>query len=64
MKRRIRKKKLTLKIYHIDKELVKNAYLIDKYKDDATIRGMIIRVAIPLNNTKLKLDRNFLIRTR
>ena len=40
------------------------AYLIDKYKDDATIRGMIIRVAIPLNNTKLKLDRNFLIRTR
>ena len=64
MKHRIRKKKLTLKIYHIDKELVKNAYLIDKYKDDATIRGMIIRVAIPLNNTKLKLDRNFLIRTR
>lgn len=64
MKRRIRKKKISLRIYHINKELVKNAYLIDKYKDDATIRGMIIRVAIPLNNTKLKLDRNFLIRTR
>ena len=53
-----------LRFYHINKELVKNAYLIDKYKDDATIIGMIIRVAIPLNNTKLKLDRNFLIRTR
>ena len=64
MKRRIRKKKISLRIYHINKELVKNAYLIDKYKDDATIRGMIIRVAIHLNNTKLKLDRNFLIRTR
>ena len=62
MKRRIRKKKISLRIYHLNKELANNAYLIDKYKDDATIRGMIIRVAIPLNNTKLKLDRNFLIR--
>lgn len=62
MKRRIKKKKISLRIYHINKELANNAYLIDKYKDDATIRGMIIRVAIPFSSAKLKLNRNFLIR--
>ena len=64
MKRRIRKKKIKLRIYHLNKELANNVYLIDKYKDDATIRGMIIRIAIPFSSANLKLDRNFLIRTR
>ncbi|HIS17216.1 MAG TPA: hypothetical protein IAC02_01220 [Candidatus Coprovivens excrementavium] len=60
MKRRIRKKKLTLKIYHINQAIIKNAYLIDKYKDDATIRGMIIRVALPVADANLKFKQRLL----
>ena len=48
MKRRIRKKKLTLKIYHINQAIIKNAYLRDKYKDDSGVNGLVAKFALPL----------------
>lgn len=60
MKRRIRKKKLTLKIYHIDKELVKNAYLRDKYKNDSSINGLVAKFSLPVTDANLKFKQRLL----
>lgn len=57
MKRRIRKKKLTLEIYHINQELIHNAYLRDKYKDDSNINGLVAKFFLPVADIKLKLKK-------
>ena len=60
MKRRIRKKKLTLKIYHINQAIIKNAYLRDKYKNDSGVNGLIAKFALPVADVGLELKRKFL----
>lgn len=60
MKRRIRKKKLTLEIYHINQTLVKNAYLRDKYKNDTGVNGVVAKFALPVADVGLKFKRRFL----
>ena len=60
MKRRIRKKKLTLKIYHINQAIIKNAYLRDKYKDDSGVNGLVAKFALPVADVGLELKRKFL----
>ena len=60
MKRRIRKKKLTLKIYHINQAIIKNAYLRDKYKDDSGVNGLVAKFALPVAGVGLELKRKFL----
>ncbi len=60
MKRRIRKKKLTLKIYHINQAIIKNAYLRDKYKNDNGANGFVARLALPVADIGLELKRKFL----
>ena len=60
MKRRIRKKKLTLKIYHINQAIIKNAYLRDKYKDDSGVNGLVAKFALPVAGVNLELKRKFL----
>ena len=54
MKRRIRKKKLTLKLYHINQAIIKNAYLRDKYKDDSSINGLVAKFAFTVADANLK----------
>ena len=54
MKRRIRKKKLTLKIYHINQAIIKNAYLRDKYKNDSGVNGLVAKFALPVANANRK----------
>ena len=57
MKRRTRKKKLTLKIYHINQAIIKNAYLRDKYKNDNGANGFVARLALPIErNFKRSID--------
>lgn len=60
MKRRIRKKKLTLKIYHINQAIIKNAYLKDKYKNDTGVNGVVAKFALPVADVRLKFKRRFL----
>lgn len=60
MKRRIRKKKLTLKIYHINQAIIKNAYLRDKYKNDNGANGFVAKFALPINDMGLKFKRKLL----
>ena len=60
MKRRIRKKKLTLKIYHINQAIIKNAYLRDKYKDDSGVNGLVAKFALPVADVGIELKRKFL----
>ena len=60
MKRRIRKKKLTLEIYHINQELIHNAYLKDKYKNDSSINGLIAKFALPVADANLKFKQRLL----
>lgn len=60
MKRRIRKKKLTLKIYHINQAIIKNAYLKDKYKNDSGINGLIAKFTLPVADANLKFNQRLL----
>ncbi|CAM2907558.1 hypothetical protein [Lactobacillus crispatus] len=60
MKRRIRKKKLTLKIYHINQAIIKNAYLRDKYKDDSSINGLVAKFAFLVADANLKFKQRLL----
>ena len=60
MKRRIRKKKLTLKIYHINQAIIKNAYLKDKYKDDSGVNGLVAKFALPVADVNLKFKQRLL----
>ena len=53
MKRRIRKKKLTLEIYHINQAIIKNAYLRDKYKNDSGVNGLVAKFALPVADANL-----------
>ena len=62
MKRRIRKKKLTIEIYHVNQALIKNAYLKDKYKNDSGVNGEVARLALPIADVGLKFKRHLLIR--
>ena len=60
MKRRIRKKKLTIEIYHVNQSLIQNAYLRDKYKDDSSINGLIAKFALPVADANLKFKQRLL----
>lgn len=60
MKRRVKKKKLTLEIYHINQELIHNAYLRDKYKDDSNINGLVAKFALPVADANLKFKQRLL----
>lgn len=60
MKRRIRKKKISLRIYHINKELVNNAYLRDKYKNDSGVNGLVAKFALPVADANLKFKQRLL----
>lgn len=57
MKRRIRKKKLTIRLYHINQALIQNACLLDRYKHDDSAGGLFARVAIPFSNRFLKFKK-------
>lgn len=60
MKRRIRKKKLTLEIYHINQAIIKNAYLKDKYKNDTGVNGVVAKFALPVADANLKFKQRLL----
>ena len=60
MKRRIRKKMLQKEIYLINESLVRNSYLVDKYKNDRTMNGVIARLALPISNVGLKFRKSLL----
>lgn len=60
MKRRIRKKKLTLKIYHINQAIIKNAYLRDKYKNDSGVNGLVAKFTFPVADANLKFKQRLL----
>lgn len=60
MKRRIRKKKLTIEIYHVNQSLIQNAYLRDKYKDDYGVNGLIAKFALPVADANLKFKQRLL----
>lgn len=60
MKRRIRKKKLTLKIYHINQAIIKNTYLRDKYKNDSGVNGLVARIGLPVVDIALRYKRRLL----
>ena len=60
MWRRIRKKKLTFQIYHINQELIHNAYLKDKYKNDSSINGLVAKFALPIADVNLKFKQRLL----
>ena len=62
MKRRIRKKMLQKEIYLINESLVRNSYLVDKYKNDRTMNGVIARLALPISNVGLKFRKRLLIK--
>ena len=62
MKRRIRKKMLQKEIYLINESLVSNSYLVDKYKNDRTMNGVIARLALPISNVGLKFRKSLLIK--
>ena len=60
MKRRIRKKKLTFEIYHINQELIHNAYLRDKYKNDSGVNGLVAKFALHVADANLKFKQRLL----
>ena len=60
MKRRIRKKKITLKIYHINQAIIKNVYLKDKYKNDSGVNGLVAKFALPVADANLKFKQQLL----
>ncbi len=60
MRRRIRKKKLTLKIYHINQAIIKNAYLRDKYKNNSGVNGLVARIGLPVVDIALRYKRRLL----
>lgn len=60
MKRRIRKKKLTLEIYNINQAFIYIAYLKDKYKDDNGINGFVARLGLPVVDMALRYKRRLL----
>ena len=60
MKRRIRKKKLTLKIYHINQAIIKNVYLKNKYKNDSGVNGLVAKFALPVADANLKFKQQLL----
>lgn len=60
MNRRIRKKKLTFKLYHINQALIRNAYLMNKFSKGKTINGVIARCALPISNFELKVNKRML----
>ena len=62
MKRRIRKKMLQKEMYLINESLVRNSYLVDKYKNDRTMNGVIARLALPISNVGLKFRKSLLIK--
>ena len=62
MKRKIRKKMLQKEIYLINESLVRNSYLVDKYKNDRTMNGVIARLALPISNVGLKFRKSLLIK--
>lgn len=62
MKRRIRKKMLQKEIHLINESLVRNSYLVDKYKNDRTMNGVIARLALPISNVGLKFRKSLLIK--
>lgn len=62
MKRRIRKKKLTIEIYHVNQSLIQNAYLRDKYKNDNGANGFVARLALPVADIGLRYKRKLLTR--
>ena len=62
MKRRIRKKKLTIEIYHVNQSLIQNAYLRDKYKNDSGVNGLIAKFALPVADENLKFKQRLLTR--
>lgn len=62
MKRRIIKKMLQKEIYLINESLVRNSYLVDKYKNDRTMNGVIARLALPISNVGLKFRKSLLIK--
>ena len=62
MKRRIRKKMLQKEIYLINESLVRDSYLVDKYKNDRTMNGVIARLALPISNVGLKFRKSLLIK--
>lgn len=60
MKRRIRKKKLTIEIYHVNQLLIQNAYLRDKYKNDSGVNGLVAKFALPVADANLKFKQRLL----
>lgn len=60
MKRRIRKKKLTLEIYNINQAFIYIAYLKDKYKDDSGVNGLVARIGLPVVDIALRYKRRLL----
>ena len=62
MKRRIRKKMLQKEIHLINESLVRNSYLVDKYKNDRTMNGVIARLALPISNVGIKFRKSLLIK--
>lgn len=42
--------------------LVRNSYLVDKYKNDRTMNGVIARLALPISNVGLKFRKSLLIK--
>ena len=57
---RIRKKKLTIEIYHVNQSLIQNAYLRDKYKNDNGANGFVARLALPVADANLKFKQRLL----
>ncbi|MBD5431661.1 MAG: hypothetical protein HDR41_04235 [Lactobacillus sp.] len=60
MKRRIRKKKLKLRLYHIDRALIHNSELEKKYKKGKTIYKFMAGFVLPMSSIGLKIQRNIL----
>ena len=48
MKRRIRKKMLQKEIYLINESLVRNSYLVDKYKNESAHQSLINHIYQPI----------------
>lgn len=58
LERKCFKKKFIL----INESLVRNSYLVDKYKNDRTMNGVIARLALPISNVGLKFRKSLLIK--
>ncbi|WP_289687395.1 hypothetical protein, partial [Lactobacillus intestinalis] len=49
-------------VHLINESLVRNSYLVDKYKNDRTMNGVIARLALPISNVGLKFRKSLLIK--